>query len=201
MESYDNYKSARDKAWKILLRHHISSLPVDVFDLCKKSGVLLRTYKEGYTTIQSFGLGRHMKNDGFTAKINGRYIIFYDDTVCPTSRMKFTIAHEIGHIAMRHVSDSATVWNRSEEQAPNRQETQANVFASRLLAPACVLMELNIHTVDELQEVTGLSCLAAKIRLKRLDLLRDRNKFYLSPLERAVRSNFDTYIRKYNYKR
>lgn len=201
MESYDNYKSARDRAWKILLRHRVSSLPVDVFDLCKKSGVLLCTYKKGYTTIQSFGLGRHMKNDGFTVKINGRYIIFYDDSVHPIGRLKFTIAHEIGHIAMRHVLDSATAWNRGEEQAPNMQETQANVFASRLLAPACVLMELNIHTVDELQEVTGLSCLAAKIRLKRLDLLRDRNKFYLSPLERAIRSNFDTYIRKYNYKR
>ena len=55
-------------------------------------------------------------------------------------------------------------------------------------------MELNIQNADELQAATGLSYTAAKIRLERLNALRERGKFYLSPLERQVYKNFEDYI-------
>lgn len=75
------------------------------------------------------------------------------------------------------------------------------IINGRTLAPACVLMELNIQTADDLQAVTGLSHTAAEIRLKRLNELRTRRKFYLSPLERHVYKNFEKYIDYFHYRK
>lgn len=194
MDYYEGYKKARDRAWQILIRYRVSALPVDVFRICEASGVNVITYESGRELITRFKLEKHTGNDGFSAKINGRYIIFYDSCIQPPGRVRFTVAHEMGHIALRHIAGSATIWNRGETAPNDPQEMQANVFAARLLAPACVLMELNIQNADELQAATGLSYTAAKIRLERLNALRERGKFYLSPLERQVYKNFEDYI-------
>ena len=197
MDSYDYYKTARDKAWQNLKKYRIKSLPVDVFEMCKKAGVKIFTYRSGGRLIKKYELEKNLNNDGFTTKINGNYVIFYDDTITPKSRIIFTIAHEMGHIALGHARTGVTIWNRGEQAEPSPEETQANIFASRLLAPACVLKELDIRTVEELQKITGLSYTAAKIRMDRLKQLRARDKFYLSPLEREVKSNFEKFIREY----
>ena len=194
MDYYEGYKKARDRAWQILIRYRVSALPVDVFRICEASGVNVITYESGRELITRFKLEKHTENDGFSAKINGRYIIFYDNCIQPPGRVRFTVAHEMGHIALRHIAGNATAWNRGENATNDPQEMQANVFAARLLAPACVLMELNIQNADELQAATGLSYTAAKIRLERLNALRERGKFYLSPLERQVYKNFEDYI-------
>ena len=194
MDYYEGYKKARDRAWQILIRYRVSALPVDVFRICEASGVNVITYESGRELITRFKLEKHTENDGFSAKINGRYIIFYDNCIQPPGRVRFTVAHEMGHIALRHIAGNATAWNRGENATNDPQEMQANVFAARLLAPACVLMELNIQNADELQAATGLSYTAAKIRLERLNALRERGKFYLSPLERQVYKNFENYI-------
>lgn len=200
MDSYNYYKVARDKAWQNLIKYRIKSLPVDVFEVCKKAGVKIFTYRAGERLIKKYGLEKNLNNDGFTTKINGRYVIFYDDTITPKSRIIFTIAHEMGHIALGHARTGVTIWNRGEQAEPAPEETQANIFASRLLAPACVIKEMDIHTAEELQEITGLSYTAAKIRLERLNQLRARDKFYLSPLEREVKSNFEKFIKNYQRK-
>ena len=196
-ESYSEYKKARDRAWESLIKYHVKELPVDVRSICRQSNVSVLTYKKDIEFIKTYGLEQYIENDGFTSQIKSKYFIFYNDEITPFERTTFTIAHEMGHIALGDVRNSSTVWNRGEQKAPNPSETQANVFASRLLAPACVLKELNIKTVDELQQLTGLSYAAAKIRLERLNMLRERDKFYLSPLERTVRNNFNEFIKKY----
>lgn len=201
MESYTSYKKSRDRAWEILIRHKISALPVDVFKICKDSGVSIYTYDSGKDLINRFKLSSHTDNDGFSVKINSRYFIFYNSNIQPFGRIRFTIAHEMGHIALRHIRGNATLWNRGEDKTNDPREVQANIFASRLLAPACVLMELNIQTADDLQAVTGLSHTAAEIRLKRLNELRTRGKFYLSPLERQVYKNFEKYIDYFHYRK
>ena len=200
MDSYNNYKIARDKAWKNLIKYNVTSLPVDVFKMCRKAGVSVISYKSAIDVIKAHQFEKHLDNDGFTAKIDGGYYIFYNDTITPKSRIIFTIAHEMGHIALGHARTGVTIWNRGEQAEPAPEETQANIFASRLLAPACVIKEMDIHTAEELQEITGLSYTAAKIRLERLNQLRARDKFYLSPLEREVKSNFKRFIKNYQRK-
>lgn len=200
MDSYNNYKIARDKAWRNLIKYKINSLPVDVLDVCKKAGVGVYTYVNGKSILEDYRIQINTENEGFTTKINGKYVIFYNDTITPKSRIIFTIAHEMGHIALGHARTGVTIWNRGEQAEPAPEETQANIFASRLLAPACVIKEMDIHTAEELQEITGLSYTAAKIRLERLNQLRARDKFYLSPLEKEVKSNFEKFIRDHQRK-
>lgn len=106
-QNYENYKIARDRAWKILIRYNVNSLPVDVFNICKKSGVLIYDYIDGYDLISSLGLERYTKYDGFTVRLENRYIIFYNNFVTPFGRIRFTLAHEIGHIALKHLKKGA----------------------------------------------------------------------------------------------
>lgn len=196
--NYSNYKRARDLSWKILIQFKVSSLPVDIFSICRKIRIKLYTYQNNIELINRLHLTQHTNNnDGFATVINNHYVIFYDDTIIPSMRITFTVAHELGHILMGHITKNniVTRWNRGEETPHDPKETGANQFAARLLAPACILQELNVKTVEEVQKLTGLSYTASEYRLQRLNELRKRNKFYLSPLERCVRKQFEDFIK------
>ncbi|MBQ8540539.1 MAG: ImmA/IrrE family metallo-endopeptidase [Clostridia bacterium] len=213
-EFYNDYKKVRDKAWDILIKNNVSSLPVDVFGLCERMGVKIISYTQATDIIRLYDLTEYTNNnDGFTTIINGHYIIFYDDTVNPKERLRFTVAHELGHIVLGHLltdnvscRKGVTIWNRGEAKEPNPSENAANIFASRLLAPACVLWALDIHSADEISKLCGLSKTAAQIRAERMRLLYEREQewfkkynkscFGTSPRERAVLKQFENSIHK-----
>jgi len=68
------------------------------------------------------------------------------------------------------------------------------VFASRFLAPACVLWGLNVHTAADIARICEISAEAAGIRAKRMAELYKRNMFLTSPLERRVYGQFEKFI-------
>lgn len=196
-----DYKKARDLAWKLLIRNHVSSLPVDVKQICKRERIVLFSYKEGKNFIKEFGLEEHIvDNDAFSI----RSIIFYDDTKS-LQRQRFSIAHEMGHIFL-HTNNAykATVYNREPSPTDNPIETEANIFASRLLAPLCVIQFLNLNSAKDISEYCDISYTAAKNRFDRLCEIRKRSSirckeknhgtFLLSKLERQVMENFKEYI-------
>ena len=197
-----DYKKSRDVAWQILSRHKIKELPVRVAKICKAEKIKLFTYEEGAELIRRLHLEAHTENgnDAFTI---GR-VIFYDDTTS-RGRQRFSVAHELGHVLL-HSTDSPTVQNREISPADNPIESEANVFASRILAPMCVLHYLNVQSAEEIAEKCDISIVAARIRFERLCLLRERDRemrvrtgrgcFLSSPLERAVYANFYKYIKK-----
>ena len=197
-----NYKDSRDAAWQILIHNKITSLPVSVSKICERENIRLLTYGEGAPIIEQARLENNViGNDAFSM----RRMIFYDDTK-PPSRQRFSIAHEIGHIIL-HNPTGATVLNR--EMSPNDDplEFEANIFASRLLAPLCVLHLLNVRAPEEISELCNISLIAARIRYERLRVIRKRDRdrrecgergcFLLSPLEREVYRNFASYVEKY----
>lgn len=105
----------------------------------------------------------------------------------PIARQRFTIAHELGHILLHHFNS-----NLSNEYI----EKEANMFAIRLLAPTCIIKELNINTVDQLAKTFNISAEAANYRLKRMQILNKRNKFYTNDLEIQLINQFKNIIRK-----
>ena len=199
---YNKYQLARNLSWDIILKYNIASLPVDILPLCKKMGVKVYSYQTASKLIDYLELSENTKdNDGMATMVNGKYVIFYDNEIEPFERRRFTVCHELGHILLGHVDElsprcRATRWNRNSEE-PDEDEAAANIFASRLLAPACVLNELDISTVEDLTDLTGLSDIAASIRLNRLQELEKRNKFYLSPKEKEVHRQFEKFINNY----
>ena len=200
-EFYNEYRRVRDKAWEIIFKYEISALPVDLNWLCRAMGIYLTTYSQGKRTMRAHSLtGYAAENHGFCTIIKNNYVIFYDDSVANVGRQLFTIAHEIGHIVLGHLRtnnvacrNGVTLWNRDGKE-PNDMERAANIFASRLLAPACVLKELDVHTADEIMRLCGLSHQAAEYRAKRMEELYRRNKWETSPLETRALKQFEGFI-------
>lgn len=202
---YKEYKSSRDLAWKIILEMGFTELPIKVSAICRKLGIEIRSYNKSKLLIEKYHLEyKTRKTDGFTLGINGRCIIFYNDS-CSKQRNRFTIAHELGHILLGHVPQKGVYLATFSKGSSLEQ--QANVFASRLLAPVCVLKEVGIISVKQIAELCGISETAAQYRLNRLieinkkeqRFLRERGKscYGLSPLEREVIIRFQPYIKEH----
>lgn len=179
---YREYKKSRDLAWEILLREGVRELPVSVGKLCRGMGIQM-----GYFTPEPGD------SDGFSLMINGRMCIMVSSS-CSRERQRFTAAHELGHILLGHVGTAGLV-NREPEPGDNPIEQAANVFASRLLAPACVLWALEARTPEQISRLCQISRQSAAFRAQRMELLLKRNKFLTSPLERQVYEQFRDFIR------
>lgn len=176
---YTKYQYSRDLSWEILLRERVRQLPVELIPMCRHMGIRVLRYSDMPSC--QFNAG------GCSAEIGGTMYIFYDDTVSP-ERQRFTIAHELGHIIMQH-------------SGAEDNEAEANVFASRLLMPACVLYECGVTSAEEIMTLCTVSHQAAEIRLARLAELRRRGKFYTHPLERAVERRFRHFVKDYRRNR
>lgn len=191
--NYKDYQNARDAAWRILIDCEVDRLPVDLNVVCRKLGVRLRSYLSADALVQK--IGARGTTDGALLFYRGDPLILYDSEL-PPGRVRFTVAHEIGHLVLGHVAPGQrTMVNREPSPGDNPTETSANQFAARLLAPACVLWGLGLHTADEITEACHISKQAARFRAERMEVLYVRNKFLLSPLEREVYRNFLPYIK------
>lgn len=203
---YENYKKTRDKVWELLLKHGYGALPIKVSEICRREGIPLLSYDRGISVISALGLEEHCKNDGFTVMATDKPIVFFNDR-CSPQRQRFTIAHELGHLYLGHLSGGQyTTVNREPEPGDAPEEREANVFAARLLAPACVLWGLNVRRAADIARLCEISRQSASFRAERLALLYEREQrflaaygvscFLLSPLERRVFEQFSAYIRK-----
>lgn len=190
---YKKYQNSRNSAWEILIDQKVGELPVKVSKLCKNMGIdviLLPTEQLG--------------GDGKCIAIDGRPTILVNSD-CSIQRQRFTAAHELGHIVLGHIG-KYTLVNREPAPEDNPVEHEANVFASRLLAPAIVLRDLNVQCAEDIVRVCNISYQAAVFRMERLTLLYEREKqflkergyscFGLHPLERKLREQFEEYIKQ-----
>ncbi|MBR2354355.1 MAG: ImmA/IrrE family metallo-endopeptidase [Clostridia bacterium] len=204
---YSNYKTARDNAWRYLIRHKVKELPVDVFALSRKDKITLVPYsaEEGKEMAEIIGAAYLMPwTDGFAVQIRGDFLIFWDDSM-PLPRQRFTIAHELGHIYNGDIGIAPTLRNKEPSEKDDPKETAANIFAARILAPACVLWALGVQNPETIAELCAISGEAAKWRWERLKVLYEREKifmekygktcFLMSPLEQKVFKQFKKYIR------
>ena len=192
--NYDDYKRARDLSWRVLLNTGTRELPVKVSRICRGYGVTLRSYQVGAPLIRELGLEAQCDiSDGFTVRSGDRCYVFYNMEQ-PPGRVRFTIAHELGHVLLGHLGDGEhTVYNQDASEDASEEHT-ANVFASRLLAPACVLHALGAVTPEQIAAVCDISMAAARFRAGRMGVMEQRGKYGASPLERQVLAQFQPYI-------
>lgn len=179
---YKDYQNARDAVWRLLIDLNISELPINTVKVCAELGIKLHYYEPT------------RESDGMSCYINDVPHIFVSSSVSP-ERRRFTIAHEIGHIIIGHVGKYELV-NREPSSTDNPIEQAANVFASRLLAPACVLWGCNVRTAEQVQDLCKISRTAAEYRAGRINELYKRNCFLTSPLEQKVYSKFEIFIKQ-----
>lgn len=182
--SKKGYFNTRNEAWKFLIENNVTSYPLDLQQITKQNGwkVLdMRSYVIKHPELRKFV----KKNEGITIESNGRYIILINPANSTLERNRFTIAHEIGHIYLQHVSTNNKLI-----------EKEANMFASRILMPMFLIKELNITSAEELAKISQVSIEAATWRMKRYNEIKDRQKFYTNPLEIKVREQLDEFIQR-----
>ena len=147
-----DYKLARDLAWDVLIRNDVSTLPIDIFYICRKENVPVFKYSYSIDIIKDLNLEHNMEgNDAFSFG----NMIFYDGTQSK-ERKRFSIAHELGHVLM-HTPEEKRIFYRSDMDVLNPLESEANIFAARLLAPLCVLQFLNLNSPKEIADACNIS--------------------------------------------
>lgn len=181
---YKRYQNARNAAWQALIDFKVTSLPVQLSAICQSLGIVLldNTHVQELRPTES----------GLSVRQNGKWYIVFDDTD-NRSKQRFTVAHELGHILMGHALKNGFYTRQSNLVKP-ADETDADMFAARLLAPACVLWGINAVTANQIAKVCDISLSAAIYRAERLNMLRKRGKFLTSPLEKQVYEQFKDYI-------
>lgn len=193
---YDRYQAARDAAWRTLLKFEISSLPVDVEEIAGKLGIEILSRPEDTSLPGAAAV---------TVRKDGQYRVMMQKGLS-YSRYRFSLAHELGHIILQHpmtrLPDGALTFSGMENagdvmaEPSDDSDTDADMFAIRLLAPACVLHGLHMHTRESIAALCGLPDGAAAMRAERMALLDNRNAYDIHPLEKQVHRQFMPFIRK-----
>ena len=181
--NYGLYKDARNAAWKCLLDFNVCSLPVVVSDIAKAADIVVLKDSDANVLKDS--------QSGMTIVQNKKFYIVYKDSES-SRRCRFTIAHELGHIFLGHLLINTPTYRTFIIR--NDTESAANVFARDILAPACVLHELQITEAADIAKLCNISLEAAGYREKRMRELEKRNAWYMHPLEREVRKQFGKFI-------
>ena len=183
--NYKDYQNARNLSWNILIQENITELPINIVALCKQLGIEVKYY------IPSDD------SDGECTIAEGVPYILVNKN-CSTQRKRFTVTHELGHVLLGHVGKYQLV-NREPSPTDNAIEQEANVFASRLLAPACVLWGCKVKTPDDIVQLCDISKQSAEYRMNRMNELYTRNKFLTSSLERQVYNQFKEFISNHQH--
>lgn len=154
--------------------------------IARRNDWILLLFEENIDVATSLNNGNANLNcDGLTCVYKNNIFIIYKG-LSNIGRLRFTIAHEFGHITLFHLSNLANA----------EYEREANMFAARVLMPMCVIKECNANTPAQIASLCGVSLTAATFRAERLQLLLKRQKFYTSMYEVKVVKQFKNFIRR-----
>lgn len=171
--THPRYHRALMYAQRILDEQGITSFPVDMHKLITRNHWTLIPYS---AFVEKYGIPladviSELGPDGFCRGDEGHCEIAFNDTVHVKGRIRFTLAHEVGHIYLGHLSDFSTkMFFPSKSVQYTTLEKEADCFARNLLSPASLMMRLEIQDVSRVMKTFGLSAQAARVRLKALDL-------------------------------
>ncbi len=111
---------------------------------------------------------------------------------------KFVFAHELGHIVLHHTSYNDVLGSSNNPITYNIQEKEADLFAISFLAPAPILLRLNVKNTSELCRITGLS---RDICIKILEEVKNEKAMKFSISSYKIADNFEYYIFNYKFKK
>lgn len=182
---YPRYAYARQRAYRLLCELEIDRLPVDPWKvaealpnvhICKWAVLRDNCGDDDPLFIDKEGA------DAKTQHLRGQadYLVVYDDRMENHQRIRWTIAHEIGHIVLGHLTSfDATALCRGSltEKEYRVLEREADTFAVNLLAPMTIINRLtSIQTKENIMELCDLSGEASDNCMEELQLLKSGKK-------------------------
>ena len=190
------YRDYRKTAWRVLIECKIVALPIDLNIILECFGVHAYPYQGNENQLQALGLDKAARRtSGMAFYRESTPIIMYDNGN-PPNWIRFTIAHELGHLALGHLrlEDHVVQFQPVPYGIRCPMEEAANRFAVDLLAPACVLWGMDLHTATEIATACTIPSQAAQFQAQRMEKLYRRNNFLSHPLERVVYQQFIPFI-------
>lgn len=192
-----NIKQERRISWLFLLQNNIKRLPVDPFELAINNGWLTVSYEIGahfmFTTTK-YLIETHGK-DGFVFYSDHlkRYLIVYNDTN-QYQRIRFTLAHEIGHILFGHVTKVCPERHRLPANVKDLQDRMCDEFARRLLCPSIALYMADCQSTEDIMFLCNVSREMASNTYRHYLQLQNRNRWLTDPIEQQLHENFKSYF-------
>lgn len=180
---YGIYKNVRNASWQCLIDCSIFELPIKPVQIANSYGIHCKQTDKSVLGDASGEI-----------KLVDNEIFISFNVQEPSQRQRYTIMHELGHYLLGHLGNEPL--SRSESECRPEEEQAADKFAIDMLAPACVLWGLNLHTAEEIAKICNISMQAAEHRAERMKLLYQRNKFLSHPLERRVFHQFEQFLNR-----
>ena len=147
MSRITNYVRPIHLSLQVLSEVGIDRFPINLKQILRHYGIHLMSY-EAYSARLECSLPvcfKQFGNDGATLAKNGKYLIVYNSQQSAKDRIRFTIAHELGHIILRHHDElGVDILQRMwvEKNLYEVLEDEANCFARNLLCPAVAVQEV-----------------------------------------------------------
>ena len=140
--SLEKYRKAFDISQMLFYQLKLNLFPVDIFSVLKrkKGEPIFAIPLSEYNSTQNHPL---FIQDARCYYYPGKaYLIIYDENK-PTSRIRFSLAHELGHIVLGHLDDELTGLDRGGigDARYYFWEGEANTFAGNFLAPPILIQE------------------------------------------------------------
>ncbi len=193
-------KQLRILAWQILVATDITNLPVNINHICKDSGIRMIKYSSLiYPLFDNYKLTESVATiaSSFSMNIHNKPFIFYDDAQKNIKITRFAIAHELGHILLKHNELGIISAFDLDNPTFSRGEKSADAFATYLLAPSCILRQLEIHTPDDIVNICNIPYQYVFEKSKYMKQLCKHNIFLDYDLEYKVCMQFSEFIQKY----
>ena len=187
-----NFEFAQKKAIELLKSSSFEIFPIDLLTLIKELDlkIICTTFSEfekRYGDRFENVLDLLQSDDGVTwynAK-NNQYIIIYNDKVDYYPHLRFTIAHELGHIVLGHFQKAEYSFLMfSSEEKYGILEKEAGYFARNLLFPIPLLQAVVFKTKGPLsiEMVSNLFNVSRKV-VKRTEKHLEKLSYVKSDVE------------------
>lgn len=141
-------------AYDLLNKQNITTLPVDPFAIIKSFGWIAYTVEEAESYGVKCPFNLNADKPAVSMKVNddcNYLIVYYDEKYLP--RLRWTIAHEIGHIVLGH----------TDKFPYSLAEIEAHKFAAELLAPTRIIVsDMFPRTISRIAELCDISLEAAE---------------------------------------
>ena len=210
MSTYRLYQEARDTAWRALLQLPDKRLPVDAEALAKLTGVEVHPYPDPTEEEKLFALAEKCgPGKAVSLRVRGKWHVFTRPGL-DEARRQFALAHELGHLLLGHPTEPlspgvcrfASLENEGDlmDSPQDLSDYAADIFAMRLLAPACLLHELRVDTPGGIAALCRMPPKAAAYRAERMQTLNQRDVFYVHALERKVRGQFRPFLNEQRFR-
>ncbi|MGE5572992.1 MAG: ImmA/IrrE family metallo-endopeptidase [Bacteroidota bacterium] len=151
----------------------IQWLPVRPTELYSRHGWLLsscRLAEKVYRRHDPLGIRANGVDAKTYRRYDGIYVTVYNERRRP-ERTRWTLAHEIGHIVLGHLSDfeETAIYRGLTDNQYKVLEREADTFAAELLSPMAILKALDAVAASDIMQVCRLSREAAENRARDLE--------------------------------